>query len=586
MTLPLLFLRYGLMGVLILASCSQPCISQALPTEAHTDRDLMESLANDFWSWRANYQPFSTDDIPRIERTETHRDWSSVSINRQRTALADFDRRLRKIKAPSTSRAAQVDYRLMESALARVHWELDINPRWERDPTFYVDQTLTALFEALVPDRPFDQARSRLIISRMEEVPAILDQGRNNLHPVRAFAGLAIEALQRIREKLHRVEDGVSPLLTSEGGPSREMTSRFHTATENAIAALEGYRNWLQQNLGAMPHNSAAGRENYEFFLRKVALLPYSPEQLLELAHQEWGRTVAFEQFEAQRNVGVPELKIAHDINEQMRISESAELFIRRFVEEKGILSLPPDTPHYAIALMPDYLDALSSFGETDDFGGPSRPHERGIRWVTLPSAQLGYFWLATAKDPRPDMVHEGVPGHFFQLWLSRSHEDPIRREYYDSSANEGLGFYSEEMMLQAGLFDDSPRTREIIYNFMRLRALRVEVDVKLALGTLTIAQAAEYLASHVPMDRKTAEEEAARFATTPGQAIGYQIGKMQILGFLADARLKQGSGFNLRKFHDYLWKNGNVPIVLQRWEYLDDDGDIKAVEKARKQLR
>ena len=37
--------------------------------------------------------------------------------------------------------------------------------------------------------------------------------------------------------------------------------------------------------------------------------------------------------------------------------------------------------------------------------------------------------------------------------------------------------------MLQAGLFDDSPRSREIIYNLMRLRALRVEVDVKLALG-------------------------------------------------------------------------------------------------------
>src|ERR1035441_8130581 len=49
------------------------------------------------------------------------------------------------------------------------------------------------------------------------------------------------------------------------------------------------------------------------------------------------------------------------------------------------------------------------------------------------------------------------------------------------------IGFYSEEMMLQTGLFDDSPRTREIIYNFMRLRALRVEVDVKLALGLFTM---------------------------------------------------------------------------------------------------
>ena len=102
--------------------------------------------------------------------------------------------------------------------------------------------------------------------------------------------------------------------------------------------------------------------------------------------------------------------------------------------------------------------------------------------------------------------------------------------------------------MLQAGLFDDSPRSREIIYNFMRLRALRVEVDVKLALGEFSMTQAAEYLAEHVPMDKKTARGEAALFATTPGQAISYQIGKSQILHFLAAAKLAQGDKFNLRR--------------------------------------
>jgi uncharacterized protein (DUF885 family) len=228
---------------------------------------------------------------------------------------------------------------------------------------------------------------------------------------------------------------------------------------------------------------------------------------------------------------------------------------------------------------MPGYLDALADFGETDDFTGPSRLHDDGVRWASPPSPQLGYFWLATAKDPRPDMVHEGVPGHYFQMCLSWSHPDPIRRHYYDSGANEGIGFYSEEMMLQEGLFDGSQRTREIIYNFMRLRALRVEVDVKLALGTFTIPQAADYLAAHVPMDRKSAEAEAALFATTPGQAISYQIGKSQILRFLADAKLVQGDKFSLRSFHDFLWLNGNVPIALQRWEYLGEDDDIRTLQ-------
>lgn len=51
----------------------------------------------------------------------------------------------------------------------------------------------------------------------------------------------------------------------------------------------------------------------------------------------------------------------------------------------------------------------------------------------------------------------------------------------------------------------------------MRLRALRVEVDVKLSLGSFTIDQAADYLERTVPMDAATAKGEAAMFASTPG---------------------------------------------------------------------
>jgi len=162
---------------------------------------------------------------------------------------------------------------------------------------------------------------------------------------------------------------------------------------------------------------------------------------------------------------------------------------------------------------------------------------------------------------------------------LSWSHEDPIRRHYYDSGANEGIGFYAEEMMLQAGLFDNQPRTREIIYNFARLRALRVEVDVKLALGSSSVDQAAQYLQESVPMDAATARLEAASFAAAPGQAISYQIGKLQIIKFLADSHRLKGDAFSLRAFHDFVWKNGNVPIALQRWEYLGLKDEIEALD-------
>ena len=557
---------------------------QQRPVAEHSTRELppqeLLELADDFWKWRAATQPFTTDDIPRLDRPYARRDWSSAGIAKQRAALAEFDKRYQAIEPNHWAISAQVDYRLIGSALARVHWELDVNPRWQRDPTFYVDQTVGAITEALLAPSPGEEVNANVIRLRMNEVPALLSAAKANLRPLKPFAELAIASLADIRPRLSQASAIIARYPPFTGGIDNGGV--FAASVKNAIAALEDYRAWLQASLASMPTDTAIGRDKYEYFLNNVALIPYSPEQMLELSRQEWARSVPFETYEKQRDRNVPELTVAATTEEEIARGKRDELAIRKFLTDNRILTVPSDLPHYQLRAMPDYLAPLADFTEMDDFGTLVRKNDPGIRWIEPPSPNLGYFWLAETKDARPDIVHEGVPGHFFQMSLSRRSPDPIRRQYYDSGANEGIGFYSEEMMLQHGLFDDSPHTREIIYNFMRLRALRVEVDVKLALGQFTIAQAAGYLASHVPMDAKTAHGEASFFASVPGQAITYQVGKSQILAFLADARTAQAEKFDLLQFNDALWRNGNVPIVLQRWEYLGDDAELRAIDARR----
>jgi uncharacterized protein (DUF885 family) len=530
-------------------------------------QDSLPKLASDFWTWRARYQPFNSDDIPRIERPNgLKRSWSKDAVARQKSELAVFEERWKKLDAKNAPAAERVDYRLMGSALARVHWELEVDRRWERDPSFYVEQTMSAFTETLLPPPPFDEARSQEVLERLKNIPSILEDAKANLqHPTAPFAKLAIDGLADIRPQLAQVEQGIARLLT--GDAKKELAPAIETVTK----ALESYRGWLQERLPTMAEQSAVGRDAYVYFYRNVALYPFSPEELLAAARQEWARSVAFEQTEANRNKDVPPLKMFATIEEQVTTTREREAQVRRYLSEKGILTVPQDFPHYTVRPLPAYLDALGDFNEQDDFTGPSRLKDDCVRWAPQPSASLGYFALANAHDPRPDLVHEGVPGHYMQLWLGWRNPDPIRRHYYDSGANEGLGFYAEEMMLQEGLFDDSPHTREIIYNFARLRALRVEVDVKLALGEFTLDQAADYLARMVPMDKKTAHAEASMFATSPGQAISYQAGKLQITKFLADARLKAGDKFDLRAFNDFVWRNGNVPIELQREEWFTE---------------
>jgi uncharacterized protein (DUF885 family) len=531
--------------------------------------DSLTKLAGDFWTWRATYAPFTGDDVNRIERPGGTRNWSRAKIDNQRSELGEFEARWKKIDPSTWAISQQVDYRLIGAALARVRWELDINPRWKRDSTFYIEQTLTPIVEALTVPGPYNGDQSREILTRIENIPSILQQATENLAELPApFATVTVQALDNIRVHLHEM---AVALLKSTTLKEQDL----YGASDRAADALEKFRQYLKDKSPSLPAQSALGRDAYVFFTKNVALLPYPPEELLAMGNQEWNRAVAFETYEKNRNVDVPSLELAKDIPSWTKNAAAKELAIRKFLEDHDILSVPDWLQHYTLREMPAYLRALQGFGETDDFTSPSRLKENCIRYVTEPSGNLGYFWRATAMDPRPICVHEGVPGHYFQLCLSWKHEDAIRRHYYASTANEGIGFYAEEMMLQAGLFDDSPHTREIIYNFMRLRALRVEVDVKLALGEFTLEQAAKYLQEKVPMDSETARQEAIAFSTSPGGAISYQIGKLQIVKFLADARLAQGKQFNLRAFHDFVWKNGNVPIALQRWEYLGDASEL-----------
>jgi hypothetical protein len=540
--------------------------------------DSLDSLARDFWAWRTVEQPASGDDIPRLDRPAGWApDWQAATVERRLRELEAFEGRYRALADEGTI-PQRVDRRLIGSAIARVRWELVVNAGWKRNPSFYVDQTLGSLFEDLILPPPFSKARVDGLIARLERIPATVAAAKENLVDARApFARLAIAALADVDTRLATVARELIPQL-----PTGSLASgrRLQGAAAGAGAALVDYRRWLEARVGAWPAQTAVGAAGYRFFLREVALLPDTPERLAQRGRQEWERVVAFEVVEKNRRQSLPDLALPASRQEQMTAMDRAALEVRQFLEREGIQTVPSWVRHYRLRPKPAYLAPLADLGVNNDFTGPSRLDQDGTAWIDEPSPGMGYFYRAYAAEPRTQIAHESH-GHYLQLVLSWAHPDWIRRHYYDSGANEGIAFYNEELMAQAGLFAELPKVREVIYNFARLRALRVDVDVRLALGELSIAEAAKVLAGKVPMDEKTAADEAAFFASAPGQAISYQIGKLEILRLLADARLKKGDALSLRAFHDFLWLNGNVPLSLQRWELLGDDSDLRTIDAA-----
>lgn len=509
----------------------------------------IDDLGRAFWLWRVATQPDSGDDLPRVERPAGWvADWSASAVAGRRTVLAEFEDRLASIPDDGPVRV-RVNRRLVGSALSRVRWELDHLRSWERNPVFYVDQSLGPIHRALLTPTP-DETE---VLRHLTRLPATLRHAAENLagHAAAPFARSAIRLLDRAVPALGRA-------MTALGIDS--------TTTVEAQNALAGFGKWLRT--GQQTFGPSTAVPNIGFLLHRVALLPWSAVRIRQMAAQEWNRAVALEAVLHERDLPAP--LQPRDVAEQIARQRREEEAVRRFYAERDLLTVPSGTRRYLYAPMPSHLAPLSWLGVADDLG----KGRDAVRFVPDPGGDLGYFDRAATVDPRLTICHEGV--HALQLALSWQHPDPLRHRFYDSVPNEGIAFYNEELLLTAGLFADAPASAAVIANFLRLRALRAELDISLASGRVTIEEAADRLARDVPMDRETAWEEAVMFAGNPGQGLSYLVGKMQILDLLAAGGGRDG----LRAFHDRLWRDGNVPLALFRWEHLGRDDQVAAADQ------
>ena len=536
----------------------------------------VQDLGREFWEWRIASSYRSPDDVPRVELSP---DWipefDQDSARRRLERAGAFRRRWEAIDVSDDSVPNQVDYRLVGSAISRVEWEVRILRNWERDAVMQVHQALGPVYDSMLPPPPFDNDRQDGVIYRLHQVGPQLEVARENLARAgtSALAGAAIRLLGDVDEALPRSMAALSPFFdSSRRGPLAEAGAR-------ATSDLVDFREWLGGRQKDMPEHEPVGRDYFVWFLRNVALLSLSPEEIILLANREIYRNYAWEEVERNRGsedarppmFESAEAQVAHEIRSEQEV--------REFYEDENLLTQPDSLRRYHTAPLPPYLQPLTWLGVANDLTSDRRLDEDAITYVWDPTGPLPYFYIANAHDTRLGIIHEGV--HYKQLALSWAHPNPIRRRYYDSTANEGLAHYNESLMLQAGLFDDAPWSRLVIQNFKRLRSLRSVVDVSLATGAMTLEEGMRTFMELVPIDYQTALEETSMYLAGPGLAMSYMVGKLEVIRLLGDAKRMLGDEFSLRWFHDYLWNNGNVPVSLLRWEMLDDPSDIQAIDRA-----
>jgi uncharacterized protein (DUF885 family) len=162
---------------------------------------------------------------------------------------------------------------------------------------------------------------------------------------------------------------------------------------------------------------------------------------------------------------------------------------------------------------------------------------------------------------------HEGIPGHHLQLAISTELTTipEFRKRAFIAAYGEGWGLYSERLADEMGLYS-TPLDRMGMLEADSMRACRLVVDTGMHALGWSRQKAIDYMTENSPMTTSQIVAEINRYAVTPGQALAYMIGRLEIQRMRRDAEATLGDAFEIKAFHDTVLGSGLMPLpVLDR---------------------
>ena len=168
--------------------------------------------------------------------------------------------------------------------------------------------------------------------------------------------------------------------------------------------------------------------------------------------------------------------------------------------------------------------------------------------------------------------MHEGSPGHHFQIMTAYENENLPRFQRYGgfTAYSEGWGLYAESLGYELGLYADPLDRIGALAGGELLRAVRLVVDTGIHAKGWSREQAVDYMVAN-GQPRDFAMSETARYTVMPGQALAYKIGELKIKELRKKAETALGSGFDVRAFHAQVLNSGGLPLPvleakIDRW--------------------
>ena len=528
----------------LLMACENATAPQdEAPNVSSSDR--YEDLVSLFKEWRDFESPPLLDGAP---------DYTAATFESRWPEFKQLQAQLEAIKYEDWPIPQQVDWHIVWAEMNGYDFNHRVLKPWVRDPAFYKSlweyrsdvpahegPTHHGTTEIWTYEFPLSTSERERLLGDLKVIPALNTQAKQNL------TGNAKDLWVAGIRDIDSQAKNLAKILEREG--VKEDNDLVNSIQE-AISSTEDLATWLREQAPNKTGPSGIGKDNYTWYMQNVHLVPLTWEDEVMILKHELARAWSSLKLEEHRNRDLPELIPADSPAAYDAMAERSAQSFMKFLEEDDIVTVK----EYFEPALREHLGAF------------------------VPAETRNFFWITAHLDQRPLYSHFY---HWFELARmdTEPHASEIRRapllyNIFDSR-NEGVATGVEEFFMEAGLYDDDPRVREIVYIMIAQRAARGLGSLYAHANEMTMTEAGGIHSEYTPRGWMKTEKallifEQQLYLRQPGYGTSYITGKHLLRNTMAEyARGKEAKGepFELKAFFDGLNSIGCIPMILGEWE-------------------
>lgn len=521
-------------------------ISSDSPAKESASYDDLTAL---FAEWRAFETPPLLDGAP---------DYTKATFDSRQPAFEELQNRLLSMDTTGWTVPQQIDWKIVGAEMNGYDFNRRILKPWERDPAFYKSvwtyrsdvpahegPTHHGTTELWQYDFPLDEESRNELLADLAIIPPLNAQAKTNL--VGNARDLWITGIRTIGFQSQVLETVIASEDIAGDQELIEAFTKAKSSTDDLIS-------WLEAQVDAKDGPSGIDKENYSWYLQNVHMVPLTWEDEVMILKRELARAWSALKLEEHRNRALPQIESVESIEAYDALADQAASSLIKFLDEQEIVTVKD-------YFEPALREHLGSFS---------------------PKETRNFFAITAHHDPRPLFSHFY---HWFELARmdTEPNSSPIRKgpllyNIFDSR-NEGTATAVEEMFMDAGLYDESPRSREIVYIMIAQRAARGLGSLYAHANEMTMEEAGKIHSEYTPRGWMKTEKELLIFEQhlylrQPGYGTSYITGKYLLedaMMAFAHKKEKQNKPFVLQEFFDTLNAIGNIPIALAKEEMISD---------------